>query len=862
MHRSAKKLALSVLIPLLFAGTHQLHAQGTAFTYQGRLADSGQPANGNYDIVFSAFDALTGGTRVGPSRTNAPVSVSNGLFTVTLDFGAGVFDGSALWLEIAVRPGASDGAYTSLAPRQALNATPYAVRAANFSGAVADNQLSANIARLNAAAAFTGPVSFSNATGTFNGNGAGMTNVPLNSFIVTTTNFSVVAWGDDTSGQATVPAGLSNVTALAAGAGHSLALKSDGTVVVWGDNSFGQTDVPAGLSNVAAVAAGGLHSLALKTNGTVVAWGYNHVGQTNIPAGLSNVTAVAAGGYHSLALKSDGTVVAWGENYSGQTNVPAGLSNVAAVAAGGNHSLAVKTDGTVVAWGWDIYGQTDVPAGLSNVTAVAAGIDHSLALRSDGTVVAWGNNSPGLTNVPAGLSNVVVVASGSGHSLALKSDGTVVAWGYSANGQTNVPAGLGTVLAIAQGPSADHVLVMRVKAVQTAVTSVALLNADNTFDGNIQLNGVLSGNGAGLTNLDAANLFGPVPSSSLTLIPAANLTGAVPSASLTSVPAESLTGTMADAQLSANVALLNANQTFTGQKTFNNAANSFAGNGSGLTGLTAAQIPSLDASKITSGTFADVRLSGNVAMRNSSNAFSGNQTITGALGVGTASPQGSLHVYSANNPTVVRVQSTGTPGFGRLEFVSNPQGDLNEWRPGFIQSTDNGGFVGGLAFCVNGAGAGNKFGNNEVMRVVNGAVGIGTNAPVSALHVVGTVTATAFNPPSDRNLKENFAPVSPREVLEKVAALPISRWNFKGDAATSHVGPMAQDFHAAFSLGTDERHIATVDADGVALAAIQGLNQKLTDELQRRDAENAELKQRLEKLERLMNAKTRDSAGN
>jgi len=220
----------------------------------------------------------------------------------------------------------------------------------------------------------------------------------------------------------------------------------------------------------------------------------------------------------------------------------------------------------------------------------------------------------------------------------------------------------------------------------------------------------------------------------------------------------------------------------------------------------------------------------------------------GNIGIGTTNPQGNLHVYSANNPTVLRVQSTGTPGFGRLEFVSNPQGDINEWRPGYIQSTDNGGFVGGLAFFVNGAGAGNKFGSNEVMRVVNGAVGIGTTAPVSALQVVGTVTATAFNPPSDRNLKENFQPVSPQEVLDKVAALPISRWNFKGDAATRHVGPMAQDFHAAFSLGTDDKHIATVDADGVALAAIQGLNQKL----EQKETEIAKLQQRLTALEQLV----------
>src|SRR4029077_646700 len=106
----------------------------------------------------------------------------------------------------------------------------------------------------------------------------------------------------------------------------------------------------------------------------------------------------------------------------------------------------------------------------------------------------------------------------------------------------------------------------------------------------------------------------------------------------------------------------------------------------------------------------------------------------------------------------------------------------------------------------------------------------------------GNVSATSFTSSSDRNLKENISPISPREVLDKVAALPITRWNFKEDAATKHVGPMAQDFYAAFAVGPDDTHIATVDEGGVALAAIQGLNEKLQEELKRRDADNAELK--------------------
>jgi hypothetical protein len=87
--------------------------------------------------------------------------------------------------------------------------------------------------------------------------------------------------------------------------------------------------------------------------------------------------------------------------------------------------------------------------------------------------------------------------------------------------------------------------------------------------------------------------------------------------------------------------------------------------------------------------------------------------------------------------------------------------------------------------------------------------------------------------------------VAPADVLEKVAALPISTWRFRQQTDTRHIGPMAQDFYAAFGVGTDDRHIATVDADGVALAAIQGLNQKM-------EAENAVLKQEVAELKRLV----------
>lgn len=120
----------------------------------------------------------------------------------------------------------------------------------------------------------------------------------------------------------------------------------------------------------------------------------------------------------------------------------------------------------------------------------------------------------------------------------------------------------------------------------------------------------------------------------------------------------------------------------------------------------------------------------------------------------------------------------------------------------------------------------------------------------------GTLSATALNQTSDRNAKQNFQPVDAKSVLAKVAALPISEWQFKNDADGSrHVGPMAQDFRAAFGLGTDERHIATVDADGVALAAIQGLNEVVEEQrasLARKDAELRELRDSMAELRTLL----------
>ncbi|MFO0859010.1 MAG: hypothetical protein U0570_00535 [Phycisphaerales bacterium] len=128
MNQSIRKLLVAAALsaaPILGSTALAATPQGTSFTYQGRLTDNGAPANGTYDIQALLFDAAGGGSQVGSTLTFNDVAISNGVFTESLDFGA-QFNGNARWVELRVRPGASVGAYTVLAPRTLLDSTPYA----------------------------------------------------------------------------------------------------------------------------------------------------------------------------------------------------------------------------------------------------------------------------------------------------------------------------------------------------------------------------------------------------------------------------------------------------------------------------------------------------------------------------------------------------------------------------------------------------------------------------------------------------------------------------------------------------------------------------------------------------------------
>jgi hypothetical protein len=227
--------------------------------------------------------------------------------------------------------------------------------------------------------------------------------------------------------------GWTNIIQVAAGWGHTVGLRNDGTVVATGGNDgdcAGECNV-GGWTNIVQVSAGAGHTVGLKSDGTVVAVGYNYYGQCDV-GNWTNIVQVAAGWWHTVGLKSNGTVVAVGDNGSGQCNV-GGAMGIIQVAAGGFHTVGLRTDGTVGAAGDNSYGQCNVGS-WTGITQVAAGQDHTVGLKSDGTVVAVGRNDYGQCNV-GGWSGIAQVDAGAYFTVGLKSDGTVVAVGHNRYGQ-------------------------------------------------------------------------------------------------------------------------------------------------------------------------------------------------------------------------------------------------------------------------------------------------------------------------------------------------------------------------------------------------------------------------------------------
>jgi hypothetical protein len=448
---------------------------------------------------------------------------------------------------------------------------------------------------------------------------------------------------------------------------------------------------------------------------------------------------------------------------------------------------------------------------------------------------------------------------GTGAGTPTEARGSLGAAASGANSDITSLSGLSTPLSLAQGGTgagtASNALVALGAASLTAANTFSginmMSNAANSFVGSF------SGVGTGLSNINFTGLIGTLPNP--------QLAGTYSSAVTFNNPADSFTG-------------------------------SLSGNGSGVSNVNAATLAGLSASSFwqlggNAGTSPSVNFLGTTDNQplvltstagigiNTNNPgaktlaiygsagvsgtntlefgydVAGKQSNAGKIGYQTLTP-GSLDIVGAGTNLVSRkikfwaeagVTFNGT-GTNALMTITNSVDEqtsmffaapFSTWRIGQNKPPDAPGAFDAFFIYQQSAGA------TRLLITSDGRVGIGTNNPVYPLHLGNGAYCTAggqWTSVSDRNAKEDFTPIRTRDVLAKVAALPISEWRYKAEPnGVKHLGPTAQDFHASFGLGESDRAIGSVDADGVALAAIQGLNQKVEDE----QDEHAALKRQL-----------------
>jgi len=187
---------------------------------------------------------------------------------------------------------------------------------------------------------------------------------------------------------------------------------------------------------------------------------------------------------------------------------------------------------------------------------------------------------------------------------------------------------------------------------------------------------------------------------------------------------------------------------------------------------------------------------------------------------------------------------------GNFSFAAGRRADATASHHGAFVWSDSCGNAAGSATCDVGAAsvAFSSTAVDEFSARATGGVRFATAVDSSGTPTGGAslaAGASAWGTLSDRASKEHVALIDGRDVLHRLSTVPVATWNWKTqDDSVRHIGPMAQDFSAAFGVGEDERHISTVDADGVALAAIQGLNEIVTEQQQTIETLETEIEDR------------------
>lgn len=946
-------VALALLAWLTFTAAGPMaFSQGTAFTYQGRLNDGANLANGIYDLQFAIYDSTNlPGTMVSGPVTNSATQISNGLFTVSLDFGANVFNGADRWLDISVRSNGVPG-FAHLNLRQQFTSTPYAITAGGVSGSVSAAQLSGSIAPANIGAGTINSTML--AAGSVTATTLADGSVGLNKLNTTTSwifsrllleptpaagdffGFEMAALGTDR-----ILIGASWDDRSVSAEGGAYLFNANGTLLTSFTNPapvvqdlFGLAVNTVGdkilISSLDAGANGTGEVYLFNTNGALLKTFANPTPETNDNFGYSvagvDVDKVIIGSHYdntgapqagaAYLFNTNGTLLTTFTNPTPAFNdqfghaVTAVGTNLVLITSVADDTMAVNSGAVYL---YNLNGgllHSFFNPGASNLilfgyAITALGNDRVLVGAPDAAGIGTNRSAAYLFNTNGTLLRTFPNQNPTGADLFGSS---VAAFGQD---QILVGAGLGTTNVVYLFSTNGTLLSTFTEPVPTPGDQfgfqIAALGTNKVVVGAYENNTGAPGAGAaflfeisapyvpglisqGVTDgsITAASL-GNVAIDSSKIVDGSIATvdladGAVNDAKISGVDASKITtGALSDLRLSLNIPRLDGSQTFTGQNSMNNAANIFSGDGSGLTGLSAGNV--------SSGILADARLSANIArlggsqtftganaLNNAANSFSGNGAGLTSLSASSISSGTLSAARLPGNAALLDANQTftGTNIFNNsgvtigaasgLSFGTQTRQMLNLWGTQYgigVQSytlyfrTDNSFPGGGFAWYQGGVHAdmppGNPGVGGKTLMLLDGT---------GSLHVTNNVYAGNVMLTSDRHVKENFSALDAQSVLDRVAALPITRWNFIQDPGTAHIGPMAQDFRAAFGVGEDDKHIAVVDEGGVALAAIQGLNEKVDGgrqkeegRIQKLEAENAELKARLEKLERMMESK-------
>lgn len=779
---------LGLILPLSLTTTLLGTPLGTAFTYQGRLNSGSTPANGSFDLVFALYDATTAGGQVGNSLTNTATPVTNGLFTVTLDFGSSAFDGSARWLQIGVRTNGS-GAFTTLAPRQPLTPVPYAIAASNLTGTLPATQLAGALPSANWGGIYSGGVTLNNAANSFTGNGAGLTALNASQLSSGTVPDARLAANVARTNQVWLLNGNTGTTPgtqfLGTTDGQPLEFKVTGlralrlevsSTLEQSPNVIGGSPVNFVASGVvgATIAGGGAGNRygRAMSNRVDAHFGSISGGAENTIQTGAEAAAISGGAENTIQAGAGAATISGGTLNTIQTN-----ANQSLIGGGWRNTIRSNAVGSVIVGGWDNTIQSD-----ARLSTIGGGLMNMIQTNAAYSTLGGGQGNTIQTDAAYST-----LGGGQGNTISTNADYSAIGGGYQNAIHTNT----------------DY------STIAGGYRNTIQANADMATIAGGEANTIQRGAdegatiGGGLANI-AGGIFSTVPGGTLNSAMGfgsfaagrrakANHYGTFVWADWQDADFASTAPNQFLIRAANGVGINKTNPTTALDVNGTVTATGFSGSGAGLTALPAANL----SGTIPSGSLADNSVT---AAKLASDAGSLSKVAAGAMtssggniGIGTVSPYDALldvegdvrlnmhELYLREGSD--RNHGLGWYGAGRLFAGVNIDGPVAYgWSGGGLGATSStnlalrwtgdgnvaldplgqntGNLLPGLTF-GSGSGegiaskrstGGNQYGLDfytsfqpRMSIAQSGNVGIGTNQPQTALHVNGTVTANALN---------------------------------------------------------------------------------------------------------------------